>query len=159
MAYDLRFNMGAPVTDSTDSTFKFSDSMANWGTDSNTTNSFLPSIDQMEWAKQNNVDFSGNPIAPRTFSEMTGLQKITAGLGLAQGLANAWLGYQQNRLARDNFNFQKGIMNTNLANQIASYNTALEDRIRGRYSAREQEANPNLVNDYLEQNRAVNRMA
>ena len=101
---------------------------------------------------------SGAPIQPKTFSEMTGLQKMTAGLGVAQGLANAWLGYEQNRLARDNFNLQRGVMNTNLANQIRSYNTALEDRMNSRYSRDEREANQAEIDAYLERNRARNMM-
>lgn len=107
----------------------------------------------------NNINpITGAPIAPPSFADMTGLQKLSAGMSMAGNLANIWSGIQQNRLARDNFNFQKGVMNTNLANQIASYNTALEDTIRSRYSSREQEANPNLVNNYLERNRARNMM-
>lgn len=153
--------MGTNVTGSNDPTFRFSDSMINYGMNLSQDPS-MSGINPQQYQTliDNNINpITGAAIKPPTFSEMTGLQKLSAGMSMAGDLANLWLGYQQNRLARDNFNFQKGVMNTNLANQIASYNTALEDRIRGRYSAREQEANPNLVTDYLERNRAVNRMA
>ena len=132
----------------------------NWNTGGNTQPmSFsMPTSDQFQMLQDANVDFMGRPIAPQSFADMTGLQKLTAGMSLAGNLANIWSGLQQNRLARDNFNLQKGVMNTNLANQIASYNTALEDRVAGRYSDRERAANQAEINDYLDRNRAVNRM-
>jgi len=45
-----------------------------------------------------------------------------------------YMGYQANKLAKETLNFQKNSYNTNLTNQISSYNTALEDRARGRTS-------------------------
>lgn len=40
-----------------------------------------------------------------------------------------WQGsFQSNKLAKDSFNFQKGMVEKNYANQIKSYNTALTDR-------------------------------
>ena len=47
-------------------------------------------------------------------------------------LGNLWGAWQSNRLARDQLNFTKDVTNTNLNNQIQSYNTALEDRARAR---------------------------
>ena len=47
-------------------------------------------------------------------------------------LGNLWGAWQSNRLARDQLDFTKRITNTNLNNQIQSYNTALEDRARSR---------------------------
>lgn len=101
---------------------------------------------------------TGERLQPQSLADMTGLQRLSAGMSMAGNLANIWSGIQQNNLARDNFNFQKGVMNTNLANQIASYNTALEDRVAGRYSDRERTANQTEINDYLDRSRAVNRM-
>jgi hypothetical protein len=43
-------------------------------------------------------------------------------------------------LAQDQFKFQKGLANTNLNNQIKSYNTALEDRLTARGVAQGQDA-------------------
>ncbi len=65
--------------------------------------------------------------------------------GIAQGvgaLASAWNAHRGLGLARDQFRFQKEAYNTNLANSIQSYNTSLEDRIRGRtsdYEGKEQD--------------------
>ena len=51
------------------------------------------------------------------------------GLGSLAGIYYANKGLQQ---AKDQFNFQKDVTNTNLNNQIKSYNTALNDRINAR---------------------------
>lgn len=137
----------------------FLDTIGNYGSNmsGNMPNQF-PTPEQLTMLREANVDFMGRPIQPTSFADMSGLQKLSAGLGMVGNLANIWSGIQQNRLARDNFDFQKGVMNTNLANQIASYNTALEDRVAGRYSDRERVANQAEINDYLDRNRAVNRM-
>lgn len=59
-------------------------------------------------------------------------------LGLAiQGLSalgNLYQGLQANKLAKKQFNFQKDFANTNLNNQMQSYNTALTDRAYARAS-------------------------
>lgn len=54
------------------------------------------------------------------------------GLGAIGSLANIYGGFQANKLAKDQLNFAKSVTNTNLNNQIKSYNTALEDRARSR---------------------------
>ncbi|WQY99715.1 hypothetical protein [Klebsiella phage MY01] len=84
----------------------------------------------------------------------TGFQSSGIVSPLAQGLGalfQGWTGMQQLGLARDQLNFQKNAFNTNLRNQSQAYNTALEDRIRGRtsnYEGKEQD-----VQNYLNQNR------
>ena len=59
-----------------------------------------------------------------------GMNIPTAQLGLTgiSTLGNLWGSFQSNKLARDSFNFQKGMVEKNYANQIKSYNTALTDR-------------------------------
>ena len=57
---------------------------------------------------------------------------LKMGLSAIGTLGNLWGAWQANRLARDQFNFTKNVTNTNLNNQIQSYNTALEDRARAR---------------------------
>lgn len=135
----------------------YSEMFSNWM--KNNTSSSFPNAEQIAAAQDAGLNpITGEAIQPTSFADMSGLQKLSAGLGMAGNIANIWSGIQQNRLARDNFDFQKGVMNTNLANQIASYNTALEDRVSGRYSDRERTANQTEINDYLDRSRAVNRM-
>lgn len=47
-------------------------------------------------------------------------------------LASLFGASQQNSLAKKQFSFQKNLANTNLNNQIQSYNTSLEDRLNSR---------------------------
>ncbi len=53
-------------------------------------------------------------------------------LGGLSALTNLWGANKQMKLAEDQFDFTKKIATTNLNNQVKSYNTALEDRIRSR---------------------------
>ncbi|ANJ65301.1 putative structural protein [Erwinia phage vB_EamP_Rexella] len=65
-----------------------------------------------------------------------GLNLPTAQLGLS-GLAsigNLWGAFQSNKLANSQFNYAKQVSDTNLANQMKSYNTALSDRATSRAS-------------------------
>jgi hypothetical protein len=55
-------------------------------------------------------------------------------LGAIQTLGSLWSSFQQNKLAKQTFNFQKEAYSTNLANQEKTYNTQLEDRINARYA-------------------------
>ena len=72
------------------------------------------------------------------------------GLAAIGGLYNA---FQSNKLARDQFNFQKEVANTNLNNQIKTYNTTLEDRAvaRARLDGREDQAA--YASDYVDKNK------
>lgn len=58
-----------------------------------------------------------------------GIQGILGGI---QAIGNLWAAFQSAKLAKKQFKFTKDITNTNLANQIQSYNTALTDRITSR---------------------------
>lgn len=72
-------------------------------------------------------------------------------LGGLQTIGSLWQAWQANKLAKEQFKFQKDITETNLANQIQSYNTALEDRTRVR--AFTEGMNPSDAQAYLDANR------
>lgn len=71
-------------------------------------------------------------------------------LGGLAALGNLWSASQANGLARQQFDFTKGVTNTNMANQIKSYNTALSDRARSRGAVEGQ--SPDQVQDYVNRN-------
>jgi hypothetical protein len=75
------------------------------------------------------------------------------GLSAIQTLGSLWNSFQQNKMAKQSFNFQKEAYQTNLENQTQSYNTELEDRINARYAT---EGRANAAADaasYVEKNR------
>jgi spore coat protein CotH len=72
-------------------------------------------------------------------------------LGGIQTLGNLWNAFQAQGLARDQFDFTKGITETNLTNQIKSYNTSIEDRIRSRGATEGQ--TQEQMDDYTTRNR------
>ena len=84
-----------------------------------------------------------------------GFNMDTAKLGLSgiQTLGNLWNAFQAQQLARDQFNFTKGITEKNLANQIKSYNTTLEDRIRARGFTEGQ--SQSQIDEYTSRNRVA----
>lgn len=59
-------------------------------------------------------------------------------LGGLQSLAGIFNSMQANQLAKDQFKFTKEVTNTNLNNQIKSYNTTLSDRANARYFTQNQ---------------------
>lgn len=87
---------------------------------------------------------------PNTGFQSAGLVAPTLqGLG---SLFSAWTGMQSLGLAQDQLQFQKDAYNTNLNNSIQSYNTQLEDRIRGRtsnYAGKEEDVQTYLANNRL----------
>lgn len=60
------------------------------------------------------------------------LDTLKLGVGALGSIASIWNASQQNKLAKASFNHQKGILDTNLANQIKSYNLSLDDKLRSR---------------------------
>lgn len=54
------------------------------------------------------------------------------GIGAVASLGNLWNSYQANKLAQEQFSYQKELSQTNLANSIKSYNTQLADRAAAR---------------------------
>ena len=97
----------------------------------------MPGMDAMSagWEK----DIMGAGKNPNGSGFGMNMPTFAAGAyGLGQ-LGQLYLGLQQLGLAKDSFNFQKQAYNKNLANQTASYNTQMKDRISGRNYATEDE--------------------
>lgn len=82
-----------------------------------------------------NVDGSISPIESNILGLKNGWADLgQLGLGALNTGFNIYGGLKQLGLAKDQLNFTKDAFNTNLANSIKSYNTALEDRARSRYA-------------------------
>lgn len=64
--------------------------------------------------------------ANSTFNWQNGLSYGLAGLQTLTGLANAYLGYKNYKLAKDQFGFEKAAMNRNIANQAKQINSAYD---------------------------------
>lgn len=60
------------------------------------------------------------------------LDTARLGIGALGSIASIWNASQQNKLAKASFNHQRGILDTNLANQIKSYNLSVDDKFRSR---------------------------
>ncbi len=73
---------------------------------------------------------------PFSFSDWGSKNKdlIAGGVGIANSLANAYFGWKNLGLAKDQFNFQKDSWNKNFANQVTTTNNQLEEQARKRYS-------------------------
>ena len=74
-------------------------------------------------------------------------QLVLGGIGT---IGNLWSAWQAQKLAKEQFNYQKGITDTNLANQIQSYNTALSDRMVARGFT--QGDSQSTIDQYIEEN-------
>lgn len=95
---------------------------------------------------QTNTGFNLAPTSPLASGiQAPGMGQTTAGTGLGFNLGtanlvlggigtigNLWMAYQAQKLAKEQFAFQKDITNANFANQLQSYNTTLTDKINSR---------------------------
>ena len=89
------------------------------------------------------------------FGTDIGWNTETLGLGVQSlaaigGLYNA---FQSNKLAKEQFNFTKEVTNTNLNNQIKTYNTTMEDRARARARLDGRADTEGYTQDYMDKNR------
>lgn len=71
------------------------------------------------------------------------------------GMQQMGLAKDQLALAKDTFNFNKGLALTNLDNSIKNYNTSLEDRMRAR--AHMETGNQNAYNQQIEERKLKSR--
>lgn len=83
------------------------------------------------------------------WSDMSTMGKLQTGLGIGAGLWGAWNSYNQGKLAKRNFNFQKAMMQKEHANTVNSYNARMEDRQRARV-ARDPNAHRSVA-EYMSQ--------
>ena len=86
----------------------------------------------------------------RDFNSQYG-STIMGGLQAASGLWGAYNGMQQTKLAKQQMANSLNQWNKNYANQVASYNTRLEDRQNARVAA--QGANQQDTASYMDKNR------
>lgn len=88
-----------------------------------------------------------------TGSSGFGFNMDTAKLGLGglQTIGSIWNAWEAQKLAKKQFAFQKDVTETNLRNQIQSYNTTLEDRSRSRAATEGQDAA--TAQSYVDNNR------
>ena len=66
---------------------------------------------------------------------------LQLGLGELNSLARMYNSWNMNKLAQQQFNLQKDVLNTNLNNQIKSYNNSLADQLRSRAAMETGDAN------------------
>lgn len=124
-------------------------SKSNWGSLVDPTKSDSPGVmDQFnDWF--NNSGF----LQKKDASGMTSGGWGTAGLGIAQGLGNAWMGMQSLKVAKDTLKANKEQFALNYGAQKQTTNTALEDRQRARVAANSTAYQS--VGDYMNKNRIV----
>ena len=68
------------------------------------------------------------------------MNTFNSALGGLSSLGQLWQGFQANKLAQDQWKTQKSVLNTNMMNQIQSYNNSLKDRLdtRAKMEGRDQ---------------------
>ena len=99
-------------------------------------------------------------------SQTGGLNPTAAGSGLGFNLGTLNMGvnalaaigglynaFQSNKLAKEQFAFTKEVTNTNLNNQIKTFNTTMEDRARARARLDGREDVEGYTQDYMNKNR------
>lgn len=84
----------------------------------------------------------------QSFLNMPGTEQLNAIAGGITALNGVWNGYNQNKMANKQFNFQKDVWNQQWGASKKQYNTGLEDRQRARVAS-----NPNAyqsVGSYMD---------
>ena len=99
--------------------------MPNWGNDPTVTG--VSNTNPLKFDPYGSKSGGGSDLGWNNATLQTGLQGLSM-------IGNLWGAFQGNKLARKQLSLATDAYNTNLTNQIKSYNTQLEDRIRGRHS-------------------------
>lgn len=81
----------------------------------------------------------------------TFMDKAQLGLAGIGTIGSLYAAFQAQNLAKKQFGFSKRMAETNLANQVQSYNTTLEDRSRSRAAVEGQ--TPEQAQAYIDKNR------
>lgn len=84
-------------------------------------------------------------------SGMSGMDKAQLALGGIQTIGSLWAAFQSAKMANKQFKFTKATTETNMANQIQSYNSTLADKARSRGMVEGQTADQ--TQSYIDQNR------
>ena len=107
------------------------------------------------WAPGNNSVLGKNYGGVGGAGTGLGWNTETLGIGI-QGLAaigGLYNAFQSNKLAKEQFDFTKEVTNTNLNNQIKTFNTTMEDRARARARLDGREDTEGYTQDYMNKNR------
>ena len=127
------FNIGASPMDYTNGRFS---GLVNPNTGSL---NLQTSLSNTDFGGFSTPGFSGNdiPSKPFSFADWGSKNKdlINGGVGIANSLANAYFGWKNLGLAKDQFKFQQDSWNKNFANQVTTTNNQLEEKARQRYNA------------------------
>lgn len=94
-----------------------------------------PSINLQEYTQQpKNFGIGDNSSGSNNNNTALGfnIPTLQLGLGALNALAGMYNSWNMNKLAKQQFNLQKDVLNTNLNNQIKSYNNSLADQLRSR---------------------------
>jgi len=105
--------------------------MSSWGMGTPTTVALPSSVSAVAGSAGGVTGAAG--AVPRVAPEL-GLNMDTANLALTglSTIGNLWAAFQAQKLAKEQFKYTKGVTETNLANQMKTYNTALTDRANNR---------------------------
>lgn len=98
-------------------------------------------------------DFTFNPQSQSDFGwNNKTLGTVFGGVQALTGLANAYLGYKNYQLAKQQFGFQKGLANRNLANQAKIINNAYDNAAQvaaGMVGSRDSYGNYGMTNQAI----------
>lgn len=81
------------------------------------------------------------------------LGTLNMGVNALAAIGGLYNAFQSNKLAKDQFAFTKEVTNTNLNNQIKTFNTTMEDRARARARLDGREDTEGYTKDYMDKNR------
>ena len=103
------------------------------------------------WAKTGKNPGSGPSTGDTGFG--WNLDTMKVGVDALSAIGGLYNAFQSNKLAKDQFAFTKEVTNTNLNNQIKTFNTTMEDRARARARLDGREDIEGYTQDYTNKNR------